>query len=225
MVYGYCRISLKTQNIERQVRNILAFNPDAKLYQEAFTGTKIEGRKEFEKLLKRAGKGDTIIFDSVSRMSRTAEEGKRLYFELLEKGVELVFLKEPYINSEVYRKAIESEIAVTGNQIADIYITATNKVLHLLAENQIEIAFNQAEKEVSDLRERTKEGLKTAKLQGKKLGRVEGVTIETAKSKRAKEIIKEHYNIFGGSLSSEQVLKLAGISRNSFFKYVKELKE
>ena len=42
-VYGYCRISRKKQNIQRQVRNILKEYPDAKLYQEAFTGTKFFG--------------------------------------------------------------------------------------------------------------------------------------------------------------------------------------
>ena len=50
--YGYCRISRKTQNIERQIRNIKAVYPTAIIVQEAYTGTKVEGRKEFEKLLK-----------------------------------------------------------------------------------------------------------------------------------------------------------------------------
>ncbi len=34
--------------------------------------------------------GDTIIFDSVSRMSRDSEEGYNLYEELFDKGIELV---------------------------------------------------------------------------------------------------------------------------------------
>ncbi|MGL5950108.1 MAG: recombinase family protein [Cetobacterium sp.] len=224
MIYGYCRISMKSQNIERQIRNILAFNPEAKLYQESFTGTKTEGRKEFQKLVKKVLIGDTIIFDSVSRMSRSAEEGVQLYFELLDKGVNLIFLKEPYINTEIYKKAISRKIDSTGHKIADLYIEATNEAIKILAENQIIIAFNQAEKEVMDLRERTKEGLKTAKLNGKKLGRVEGRTVETSKSKSAKEIIQKHYKIFGGTLSSDEVIYLSGISRNTFFKYVRELK-
>ena len=44
--YGYCRISRKTQNIERQVRNIIESYPAAHIVKEAYTGTKIEGRKE-----------------------------------------------------------------------------------------------------------------------------------------------------------------------------------
>ena len=82
MNYGYCRVSTKKQNIERQVRNIKQEYKDAVILQEAYTGTKIEGRKEFNKLLRTVKEGDTIIFDSVSRMSRNAEEGYKLYEEL-----------------------------------------------------------------------------------------------------------------------------------------------
>lgn len=74
-LYGYCRISTRKQNIERQVRNILAVFPDAIIVREIYTGTKFQGRKELEKLLKIVRTGDTIVFDSVSRMSRNAEEG------------------------------------------------------------------------------------------------------------------------------------------------------
>ena len=97
MIYGYCRISRKQQNIERQIRNIKSAYPEAVILQEAYTGTKVEGRKEFEKLLKTVKSSDTIVFDSVSRMSRNASEGFALYQDLLEKNVELVFLKEPHM--------------------------------------------------------------------------------------------------------------------------------
>ena len=105
-VYGYCRISRKSQNIDRQIRNILAAYPDAVMYKEAFTGTKIQGRKTLDALLKQVKEGDTIVYDSVSRMSRDAEEGFKLYEELFHKNVSLVFLKEPHINTETYKKAV-----------------------------------------------------------------------------------------------------------------------
>ena len=122
--------------------------PDAAIIKEAFTGTKIYERKEFSKLLNTVKSGDTIVFDSVSRMSRTADDGVKLYNELFGKGIELVFLKEPYINTEAYTKALNRGIEKIGNVIADIYIEATNEVIQLLADNQIRIAFEQAEKEV-----------------------------------------------------------------------------
>ena len=75
MEYGYCRVSTPTQNIERQVRNIVAVYPDAEIVKEIFTGTTFQGREKLEKLLKKVRRDDTIIFDSVSRMSRSADEG------------------------------------------------------------------------------------------------------------------------------------------------------
>ena len=107
--YGYCRISRKTQNIERQVRNITKVYPDAYIVKEAFTGTKIQGRKELDKLLKVIRQGDTVVFDSASRMSRNADEAIELYENLFNGGINLVFLKEPHINSEVYRKALDNQ--------------------------------------------------------------------------------------------------------------------
>ena len=69
MTYGYCRISTRKQNIERQIRNILSEFSDAVIVQEEYTGTKLD-RKEWNKLFNSVRAGDTIIFDSVSRMSR-----------------------------------------------------------------------------------------------------------------------------------------------------------
>ena len=79
MIYGYTRISTKQQSIERQIRNIKELYPNSVIVEEVYTGTKIYGRKEFNKLLKKVKTGDTIVFDSVSRMSRNAEEGKKFY--------------------------------------------------------------------------------------------------------------------------------------------------
>ena len=105
MVYGYIRVSTKTQSLERQRLNIERYNSQAVIFAEKVTGTKLDIRKEFNKLLTVVKSGDTIIFDSVSRMSRNAEEAINLYEDLYEKGVNLIFLKERHIDTEVYRKA------------------------------------------------------------------------------------------------------------------------
>ena len=57
--------------------------------------------------------GDKIIFDSVSRMSRTVEEGFALYKELFARNVELVFLKEPHINTATYKQTMDNRINIT----------------------------------------------------------------------------------------------------------------
>ena len=93
-----------------------------------------------------------------------------------------------------------------------------------LAKEQIKLAFEQSEKEVQDLHQRTKEGIETARLNGKQIGLAKGTKLVTKKSQSAKDIILKHSSSFNGTLSDEEVIKLAGISRNSFYKYKRELK-
>ena len=220
-IYGYCRISTRKQSIERQERNIKAEYPNAVIFKEAYTGTKID-RPIFNKLLKIVNKGDTIVFDSVSRMSRNADEGFTLYEELFNKGVELVFLKEQHINTETYKKALTNNIEMTGTNV-DYILEGVNKYLLALAKEQIKIAFNQAEKEVQDLHQRTKEGIETARLNGKQIGQKKGIKLTTKKSIVAKEQIKKYSKDFDGTLKDIEVIKLTGLSRNTYYKYKKEL--
>ena len=223
-VYGYCRISTNKQSIERQHRNILKAYPKAIIVDEVFTGTKIEGRKEFKKLLSKVKTGDTIVFDSVSRMSRDAEEGFALYEELFNKGIELVFIKEPYINTETYKNSLNNNIPMTGTE-ADILLKAMKEYLMEIAKKQIKIAFEQSEKEVKDLQQRTKEGIETARLEGKQIGQKKGTKLVTKKSIQAKEQILKYSKDFRGSLKDVEVMKLIGLARNTYYKYKKELAE
>ena len=165
-------------------------------------------------------------------MCRNADEGCKLYEELFNKGVELVFLNEPHINTSVYRQTLENQIKIkseTGDEATDTLINAIIENLNIfrinLCRKHIRIAFEQAEKEVKDLHIRTSQGMLTAKLNGKQIGRANGVTIETKKGKSAKAIIKEHSKTFGGSLNDKECRVLAQVSRNSFYKYKREIQE
>ena len=222
MIYGYTRISTKNQSIDRQIRNIKELYPDAIIIEEVYTGTKIYGRKEFDKLIKKVKAGDTIVFDSVSRMSRSAEEGFQLYEELYNKGVDLIFIKEAHINTITYKQALTNNIQLTGTTV-DFILEGINKYLLALAKEQIKLAFIQSEKEVKDLQQRTKEGIETARLNGKQIGQAKGTKLTTKKSIEAKEKIEKYSKDFNGTLKDIEVMKLIGVARNSYYKYKKEL--
>lgn len=222
MIYGYCRISRTTQAIERQIKNIKRVYPDAVILQEAYTGTKIEGRKVFKKLLKSVKKGDTIVFDSVSRMSRNAEDGIKLYFELLNRGVELVYLKEPYINTSVYQENASRKIEMIG-QDEDVIFQGINQYFLKLAEKQIKIAFEQAQKEVDDLHQRTKEGIAVARCMGKQIGQRKGNVLNVKKKEPIKKEIQKKSKNFDGHMTDKDLIRVLGIARNTYYKYKKEL--
>lgn len=230
-VYGYARISTLKQNIQRQIDNIKKQYPDAVIVSEQFTGTRID-RPAFDRMLKQVKPGDIIVFDEVSRMSRNADEGFELYQRLYNMGVELVFIKEPYINTSVYRDATRRQIDAnisTGKDSTDkltkAILEALNDFQMDLAKEQIKAAFATAQAEVDFLHQRTSEGVRRAQAEGKIIGRPTGAKITTKKSQAAKEIIRKHSKDFGGTLSDADVIKLAGCSRNSYYKYKAELKE
>lgn len=245
-VYGYCRISTPKQNVDRQVYNILKSYPDAEIIKEEYTGTKLD-RPEWNKLHKQIkkeiGKGEnvTIVFDEVSRMSRNAEEGFSLYKELFSSGVNLVFLKEPYINTETYRNATKQKaIAMTGTDV-DIILKAVNEYLLVLAESQIKLAFQSAQKEVDYLHKRTSEGVRRAQRDGKRVGTQKGDKLNIKKKEPIKQLIEKIVSKNRG-LSDREIMAIlafktveikepngktkevsAKLARNTYYHYKSEL--
>ena len=143
MIYGYCRVSTKHQRITRQVTNIKEVYPTATIIKEFYTGT-TQNRPLWDKLMKQIRPGDTIIFDSVSRMSRNASEGFKDYKTLYEAGIHLEFINEPLINTSIFDSTKNNLLKIsveTGNTAVDDYfkgnITLINNLLMSLAEEQI----------------------------------------------------------------------------------------
>ena len=222
IVYGYCRISRRGQNIDRQERNIRAAYPEVVIRKETYSG-RTEDRPEWKKILRNVKEGDTIVFDSVSRMSRNAEEGFRTYQELFSRGVSLVFLKEPMINTSTYQKALQASVPLTGTAV-DMILEGVNRYLLSLAEEQIRLAFQQSEKEVEDMRQRTREGLETAKLNGRPPGRRKGQRVITEKSIRIKKAILVKAKDFGGVYTDTDLIQLLGVNRSTYYKYKRQLR-
>ena len=235
--FGYCRISTSKQSLDRQINNVKRAYPDSDIRAEVYTGTK-SNRPEWTKLLKEVRAGDTIVFDSVSRMSRNAEEGFVTYMNLYNKGVNLVFLKEQTISTDSFKTILgEEQFSIRlntpdedANQLVNGIMKEVAAYITRLAQKQIQLAFAQSEKEVTDLHERTSEGLREAKRQGKQVGRVTGSTITTKKSVAVKELIVKHHKAFhNGNLNDIDCMALingtCGITRNTYYKYKKELFE
>ncbi len=234
VIYGYARVSTMKQKLERQIDNIKREFPGAVIITEKYTGTK-QDRPEWNKLVeqikKESAKGTeiTLVFDEVSRMSRNAAEGFQDYKMLYDMGIRLVFIKERHIDTDNFRQALQSKVPLMGGDI-DILLKGVNEYLMTLAERQIEIAFQTAQAEVDYLHQRTKEGVLKAQAKGKQIGRKEGTKAgkdfrESKKAIKAKEKILEHSKDFNGKLSDTDCIAVAGVSRNTFYKLKKQLKE
>ena len=97
MIYGYCRVSTKSQNPAKQAYSILTKYPDATIFSEVASGTDKQ-RKYFTKLLKQLHKGDMLVFESADRISRNGEYGKSICSILIDRGVRIESLNENSIS-------------------------------------------------------------------------------------------------------------------------------
>lgn len=230
IIIGYARISRISQNIDRQIENLKEYSKDIIIFQEAFSSKTLD-RPQFQKMLNfidkelKKGYKVKIVFDSVSRMSRDAEEGSNLYFELNEKGIDLVFLNEPHINTSSYRKALELSLPETNNEMIEAILKGIKEAFRIKAKEDIKLAFGQAEKELLDIRERTKQGLREAKAKGKQIGRKEGAQVETKRSIEVKEKLLKHSKKFGGSMTDKEFMEAFNVSKTTLVKYKRIIAE
>ena len=95
MIYGYARVSTKTQakdgnSLEAQ-NKALRDAGAARVYEDAFTGT-VTDRPQFDALMQALKKGDTLVVTKLDRIARSATEGSKLVQELLDKGISVYVL-------------------------------------------------------------------------------------------------------------------------------------
>jgi len=260
-IYGYVRVSTLEQNKERQIKNIQNDYPEAVIFTEEYTGKTMD-RPVWSKLYPKLKKGDVIVFDEVSRMSRNAEEGFKTYQELFEKGINLIFLKEPYLNTDVFSGQIQRATVKTGKDYLD---QGLKIILMGVAEEQIKIAFEQSQAETDLRAQRAGEGIAEAKKHNEELevlypdtykdhpeysqiGREKGDKLTIKKAEPIQALIRKYSRDFDGTLSDMELLGVlstktvkipnkkrsgkveereisAKISRNTLYKYKKEMRE
>ncbi|MGH0973222.1 recombinase family protein [Bacillus cereus group sp. MYBK69-2] len=150
---GYVRVSSKDQNEERQIVNMRKIGIDERdIFIDKKTGSNMD-RENYQAMKRYARSGDTIVFDSLTRLGRTMNDILEEFKYYEEQKINLEFLKEPFIN-----------VTYNGNATNDVIQSAIQK-----ATATILSAF--AEKERQDIRQRQAEGIALAKSQGKHLGR------------------------------------------------------
>ena len=227
-IYGYVRVSTVNQKTQRQIDNIKSYNSDAIIREEKQSGKDIENRTVFKKLLSDVRSGDTIIFDEVSRMSRNVAEGYELYMNLMEHGINLIFLKEHHIDTDEYKRRTENHIQKIESQNDNIS-KLINGILDLVAEfekenlkDNIRLAFEQAEHERLFLIKRVTEGKdKSEKHQGRPIG---STNQKTDKADHIKKIIREQSKDFEGKFSDAKIMReYLHIARNTYYKYKREM--
>jgi DNA invertase Pin-like site-specific DNA recombinase len=148
MIYGYCRVSTKEQNLDTQIEVLKGYGCET-IIEEKFTGATLK-RPELDKLLKEMKSGDKLIITRVDRLGRNTRELLELVEELQERDITLFI--------------IELGIEATHRN-GKLFLT----ILSALAENERELL---AEKRDAGLKLAKERGVKLGR-KGKAKGQVE----------------------------------------------------
>ncbi|RVU60859.1 integrase [Bacillus thuringiensis] len=194
--FGYVRVSSKDQNEERQIENMKSLGIEERdIFIDKQSGKNMK-RENYQMLKRLARTGDTIVFDSLTRLGRSMNDvlEEFRYFET--QRINLQFIKEPFIN-----------VNYSGESTNDVIQQAVQKAtLTILS------AF--AEKERNDIKQRQAEGIALAKKQGKLLGRPPVQITE--------KFIEVYEAWQSGNITAVGAMRKYDIKRSSFYKLVKE---
>ena len=213
--FAYMRISTKEergkqkftrqeQAIERWCKENDAEITDRRIYKDDASGKSFD-RKAWKELESDIQTGDTIVFKDVCRFTRERDNGYKRYMELLNKGIEMVFIDNPTLNTEYIKSMQNSADKMKKENL--IGGMTLEFVIRLLLVTELD----RAEKEREITVKRIKDGIK------KKSGRKEGQL-----DKMTPELEADIRNFLADrSIKQVDLMKKYNISRNTLKKYVK----
>lgn len=211
--FSYMRISTKEerglQKFSRQEKAIEKYakeNDVEFIYQakEDESGKDFAHRKEWNKLEKLVQNGDTIVFKDISRFTREADNGYAKYMELLNKGIELIFIDNQTVSTPYIKQLLS--VAKEQNLVAKTSLESTVKLLLIVELDRV-----AQEREI--LIKRIKDG-QSASI--KKCGRPKG------KLDKMSDALRDDIGLYLKDRNIKQVdlMKKYGISRNTLKKYI-----
>ncbi len=221
--FGYCSSGCTRPQFEKQIDNINRRYPNAILIKEVYS-SKVSDRTELHKLLSQLEQDDILIVNSLDRLSRDPEEVFSYYKTLAKRGVKVIFINQPYMNTEVFNLTCQDMIS--DNPEADQEIIRVS--LYRFLQEQISRILDKSWEDLQQQRVHMRESYEAAREEAKQSGQENAKKYESRKSFMVKELIRKYSQNFEGSMNDvatmEQIRNEMGtLSRNTYYKYKKEL--
>jgi DNA invertase Pin-like site-specific DNA recombinase len=177
------------------------------VYRDDITGSTFN-RPDWLELENTVQEGDTIVFKEISRYSREAEKGYEKYMELLNKGVNLIFLDNPTVSTDYIKNLMN-----IANSQDNIPRTVLKHTIELL----LKVELDRVEKEREIIVKRIKQGIEASEKVG---GRRRGSLAKLSDDLRndIKKLLQDR------TVKYSEVMKAHNISRNTLKKYIEIVK-
>lgn len=219
-VFFYMRISTQEergmQKFSRQESSLKKYAEaegmlydEHNVYKEDKSGKNFADRQEWLKLEANLHTGDTVVFKDISRFTREAENGYQKYMQLMEAGVDLVFLDNQTVSTSYIKQLLN--VAKKQNLVAKISLENTVKLL-------LYVELDRVEQERLILQKRIKDGIAASdKKSGRKVGKLDKMTPE----------LQYDLQVFlqDRRVSQIEIMKKHNISRNTLKKYAELLRK
>lgn len=214
--FSYMRISTKEssdkQSFNRQEKSLKSYAENNKIeytlsFKDDCSGSTFN-RPEWKKLERLLQEGDTVVFKEISRFTREAEAGYKKYMELMNKGVNLVFLDNMTVGTDYIKNL--TRVANEQDLVAKTALESTIKLLLI-------VELDRVQKEREIIVKRIVQGIHASeKKSGRKFNKLDKMT----------DGLRADIKAFLSDRSIKQVdlMKKHNISRNTLKKYVEIVK-
>lgn len=203
---GKQKFTRQEQAIERWCKENGVEISDRRIYKDDASG-KSFNRPAWKELEQDIQAGDTIVFKEVSRFTRQRDAGFEKYMSLMNKGIHLVFLDNPTLNTEyIENMQCTADRMKQENIIGGMTLEF---VIRLLLVTELD----RVEKEREITVKRIKDGIEASnKKSGRKPGQLDKM------SDALREDIKKYLS--DRSIKQVDLMKKHQISRNTLKKYI-----
>lgn len=200
LIFGYARVSSKTQNLSRQLQELKEYGCN-RIYEEKQSGKDFE-RPVYKEMRSKMRFGDVLVVHDLSRFGRNKQEIKDEWKVLIEEEIDIVVLNMPILDTRKYK-----ELEGIGQLVSDLVLTLLSWMV---------------EEERTRIKTAQREGIEIAKKQGKFRGGKKKYHKEAIG--RDKVIYDEVVRCLNKNVSVMDIHRKTGLSRNTIYTIKQEIK-
>lgn len=210
MIYGYCRVSTKEQNLDRQIKAMHDFGIEDRFIVTDKQSGKSFDRRGFNQLVGTAEvapllrPGDLLVVYSIDRFGRNYQEIRQMWQHIT--------------------KELEADIKVIDMPLLDTRVGDKSLDKQFVADLVLQILSYVADKERMSIRSRQREGYDAMLLdeKGRRVSAKTGRHVGKQEIQRPDNFDRVLAEWKAGQITAVDAMKQTGIKRSTFYKMLKE---